>query len=134
MESWPAACRALWLAGFVCSTGAGCFSGEYNRRMQATMDQLNRLGNIAAVIYAQPSPVQDVKRTNTGISLRLPLVLEKAKALAPTDADAQPPFMQLPGLAYAYELQLADQPAYAYFAAVPTSEKDAAALEADIHG
>jgi hypothetical protein len=65
----------------------------------------------------------------------LPLVIDdKAKALAATDAEAQPPFMQLPGLAYAYELQVGQQPAYAYFAAVPAGEKDAAALAEEIQG
>jgi hypothetical protein len=103
--------------------------------MRATMDRLNQLGSIASVIYGQSSPVQDAARANTGISMRLPLVIDgKAKALAATDAEAQPPFLELPGLAYAYELQVGDQPAYAYFAAVPAGEKDAAALAEEIQG
>lgn len=127
------ACAGLGLAAFLCATCGGCFSGEYNRRMRATMEQLNQLGSIAAVIYGQASPVQDASRGSTGISMRLPLVIDAdAKALAPDDADAQPPFLQLPGLAYAYELTVGDQPAFAYFAAVPVGQQDAAALAEEL--
>lgn len=103
--------------------------------MRATMDRLNQQGAIASVIYDQSSSVQDASRTDTGIRLRLPRVIpSNAKAISAEDADAQPPMLELPGLAYAYRLQVGDQPAYAYFAAVPAGGQDAAALAEEIHG
>ena len=38
------------------------------------------------------------------------------------------PLMQLPGLAYSYEMQVGGQPAFAYFAAVASGEKTATAV------
>ena len=118
------------LASLLCS---GCFSGDYNRRMEETTKQLNQLGAIAAVIYADASPVQDAAGTATGITLRLPQVIgSSAKSLQGSDAAAQPPFLTIPGFSYAYELQVGEQPAYAYFAAVPTAEKPADTLAQEI--
>jgi hypothetical protein len=124
---WPG---LVCLASLVAS---GCFSGDYNRRMEETTKKLKQLGDIAAVIYADASPVQDAGGTATGITLRLPLVVGgSAKSLQGSDPAAQPPFMQLPGFSYGYEMQVGDQPAYAYFAAVPTAEKPADVLAQEI--
>ncbi|MHB0960920.1 MAG: hypothetical protein ACYC0X_33585 [Pirellulaceae bacterium] len=112
---------------------SGCFSGDYNRRMEETTKQLNQLGEIASIIYADPSPVQDAGGKPTGITLRLPLVIDSAaKTLQGSDPASQPPFMELPGFSYGYEMQIGGQPAYAYFAAVPIAEKSADALTQEI--
>jgi hypothetical protein len=96
------------------------------RRMDETSKQLSQLGDIADAIYAQTSSVQDAAGAATGIQLRMPLVIDSnAKSLPASDPAAQPPFMQIPGLAYAYEVQVGGQPAYAYFAAVPAGDKAA---------
>ena len=77
--------------------------------------------------------MQDAAGGATGIQLRLPVILDdKAKAMRPADPAAQPPFVQLPGLAYSYEIQVEGSPAYAYFAAVPSGEKTAEAVEQEV--
>jgi hypothetical protein len=117
----------------VCSLVAGgCFSGEYSRRMDVTMKRLGELGELAAVIYAQQSPIQDLAGNPTGISLRLPLFIGDARSFRADDADAQPSFLSLPGLAYGYEMDFGGQKAYAYFASVPVEEQDAEGLAQEL--
>jgi len=104
----------------------GCFSGDYNRRMDESIKQLGDLGAKANAIYATSSPVHAVGGTATGISFRLPqLVPGSVTTLTPTEAGAQPPFMQLPGLSYTYSFQVQELSAYTYFAAVAVAEKGA---------
>ena len=93
--------RALpWFGCLVSGALSGCFSGDYSHRMEETTKKLSQLGDIASVIYGQPSPVQDAAGTGTGIQLRLPLVIDgSAKPLLGSDPAAQPPFVQLPALA-----------------------------------
>jgi hypothetical protein len=124
---WP-----LWL-GLANVLLSGCFSGDYNSRMEETTKQLNELGAIATVIFADASPVQNAGGTATGITLRLPQVINgAAKPLQGSDPDAQPPFLEIPGFSYGYEMQVGGQPAYAYFAAVPAAEKGADVLAQEI--
>jgi hypothetical protein len=112
---------------------AGCFSGDYNRRMDDSIKQLGEMGAKANAIYPTSSPVQDAGATATGISLRLPqLIGGSVVALRASEAGAQPPFMQLPGLSYTYPLQIQEQPAYAYFAAVAVAEKGADVLAQEV--
>ena len=111
----------------------GCFSGDYNRRMDESIKQLGDLGAKANAIYPTSSPVQDAGGTATGISLRLPqLIGGSVTALRATEAGAQPPFMQLPGLSYTYPLQVQEQPAFTYFAAVAVAEKGADVVEQEV--
>ena len=117
----------------VCSlVVGGCFTGEYNRRMDVTVKRLGELGELAAVIYPQPSPVNDRSGKPTGISLRLPLFIGDARSFRADDADAQPPVLSLPGLAYGYEMEIGGQKAYAYFASVPVEEQDAEGLAQEL--
>lgn len=111
----------------------GCFSGDYNRRMDESTKQLGELGAKANAIYPTASPVQDAGGTATGISLKLPqLIGSSVTAIRASEAGAQPPFLQLPGLSYTYPLQVQEQPAYAYFAAVAVAEKGADVLEQEV--
>jgi hypothetical protein len=129
--SWRRASR-VW-PGIASLLLSGCFSGDYNSRMQETTKQLNELGAIAKVVFADASPVQDAKGSSTGIRLRLPLVIDgSAKPLQGSDPGAQPPFLSLPGFSYGYEMQVGGQLAYAYFAAVPTEEKAADVLAQEL--
>lgn len=47
-------------------------------------------------------------------------------------AESQPPFVQLPGFAYAYQIQIGGLPAYVYFAPVPKAGKSAADLQKEL--
>lgn len=121
--------RATVGLSIVATLLSGCFSGDYNRRMETTIQQLAELGALAAVIYPQTSPVQDGAGNATGISLRLPrLVGGAAAALTADQADAQPPLLSLPGLAYAYEIEQDGEKVYVYFAAVSVEEQAADVL------
>ena len=101
--------------------------------MDESVKQLNDLGAKANAIYPTTSPVQDAGGAATGISLRLPqLIGGSVVALRAAEAGAQPPFMQLPGLSYTYPLQVQEQPAYAYFAAVAVAEKSADVLAQEV--
>jgi hypothetical protein len=119
--------RALsWSLVLGCIGLSGCFSGDYARRMDETTKKLSQLGEIASVIYGEASPVNDAAGAATGIRLRLPLIIDgNAKSSTGSDPAAQPPFVQLPGLSYSYEMQVGGQPAFAYFAAVASGEKTA---------
>jgi hypothetical protein len=129
-EQWHA---LPWFVGLACVGLSGCFSGDYAHRMEETTKKLTQLGDIASVIYGEASPVQDAAGTPTGIQLRLPLIIDgNAKPLPGSDPAAQPPFVQLPGLAYDYEMQVGGQPAYAYFAAVAGGEKTAEAVAQEV--
>ena len=125
--------QLLWITGFGTLVLAGCGSGDYNRRMETTITKLNEAGDMAAAVYAQASEVLDTAGSPTGISLRLPVFIgSDAKALRAGDAGARPPFVNLPGYSYGYEVQVGGQPAYAYFAAVAASGKTAEAITQEI--
>ncbi|MHB8972406.1 MAG: hypothetical protein ACYC3X_21020 [Pirellulaceae bacterium] len=131
----PRALQSVWpgLICFASLVASGCFSGDYNRRMEETTKRLKQLGDIASVIFADASPVQDASGKATGITLRLPLVIgDSAKPLQGDDSTAQPPFLPLPGFSYGYEMKIGEQPAFAYFAAVPTADKPADKLAQEI--
>ena len=127
------ACPCRWPIFAAVLLLTGCFSGDYNRRMDESMKQLGDLGEKANAIYPTTSPVQDAGGTATGINLKLPQFISGSlTALRATEAGAQPPFMQLPGLSYTYAPQVQEQPAYAYFAAVAVAEKGADVLEQEV--
>ena len=124
-----------WAVALAACVGlSGCSSGEYARCMDETSKKLQKLGAIAAVIYLDPSPVNDAAGRATGIRLRLPLIIDgNAKSLTGNDPAAQPPFMQLPGLAYSYEMQVGGQTAFAYFASVAAdAEKTADVVSQEV--
>jgi len=113
-------------AGILCLALSGCFSGDYARRMDETTKQLDRMGEVASVLYGDATGVVDAASAATGIQFRLPQVIAPdAKPIHGSDPAAQPPFVELPGMAYTYEMQVGEQPAYAYFAAVPIADKPA---------
>ncbi len=125
----PVASRQLagWVLAVLLTLVSGCFTGEYDRRMKETMQQV-----ASQVLFTQASPIADATGKQTGASIHMPLFVDStAKALA-AGADSQPPFVQLPGFAYAYEIQIKQQPAYVYFAAVPTSKQSAADLQKQV--
>ncbi len=90
-------------------------------------------GEKAEAVFAQSSVVYTATGETTGISLRFPVFVDdKAKSLKSGDTNAQPPFADIPGYAYAYEVSFGDDPAYVYFAAVKVDEKAVDALEQEV--
>jgi hypothetical protein len=129
--------RARWyltgLLGLACAALTGCFSGDYNHRMDESIKKLGEMGTKANAIYATPSPINDAGGTATGITFRLPqFIPNEPTVLRAADAGSQPPFVQLPGLSYTYSLQVQEQPALVYFAAVPVAEKGADVLAQEL--
>jgi hypothetical protein len=114
---------AVPFASLVILVVAGCFTGEYNRRMTATLQQLQVQSEKAGAVFPSPSAMLDASGAQTGIRLRLPIFVDAtAKPMQAGDPNAQPPFCQLPGFAYSYEMPLAT-PAYFYVAAVSGASK-----------
>jgi len=101
--------------------------------MDQSIEQIRSHVDVTTIIYNDPSPIADAAGKRTGVQLRLPLAVgTDAKALQPSSADAQPPFVALPGLAYGYKIKVGGQPAYCYFASVPTNTKTAADLSKEL--
>ncbi len=118
---------------FCCLSLAGCLTGAYQARMDETLAQLRADTERAAAVHATFWTVKDSTDTATGITLRLPVFVgNSAKPLARSDAGAQPPFCQIPGLAYAYELPFDGVPAFVYFAAVRADIKDVETLSSEV--
>ncbi|MFO7902828.1 MAG: hypothetical protein ACQESR_19820 [Planctomycetota bacterium] len=106
---------------------SGCFSGEYTRRMKETMEHVEEKTRRAQAVFGQASEVVDASGTSTGISLRMPVFVDdNAKSLVAGEPNAQPPFVDLPGFAYAYEIPLDETPAYVYLAAVEAADVETA--------
>ena len=123
----------LLLVSTVCVACGGCFGGEYHRRMEQTLKSLKKQGEKADAVFAQSSVVYTATGETTSISLRFPVFVDdKAKSLKSGDTNAQPPFADIPGYAYAYEVSFGDDPAYVYFAAVKVDEKAVDALEQEV--
>lgn len=119
----------------VCLAVSGCFSGEYTRRMEETINDLQRDTEKARAVFGQPSKIVDAAGTATGVSLRMPVFVDDtAKPLVADAPHAQPPFVELPGFAYAYEVPMDGPPAYVYFAAVKPDEKSAEELAQQVQG
>lgn len=115
------------LLGLVAVAMSGCFSGEYTRRMKETMENLERETQRGQAVFGQASEVVDAAGTSTGISLRLPVFVDDtAKPLEAGAPHAQPPFVDLPGFAYSYEIPFDETPAYVYMAAVKAGDVESA--------
>ncbi len=113
-----------WLGVLVCLSVSGCFSSEYGRRMEQTIGKLATQGERVSAVFADPSGLFDAGGAETGISLRMPVFVDaKAKSLTAGTANAQPPFFNLPGFAYSYEIPFDGEPAYLYVAAVKAEGK-----------
>lgn len=124
---WSRHCR-LW-AGLTCCIVAGCFTGEYTSRLEDSINRLNTRGEKAAAVFGAATPLTTADGTGTGIQLQYPVFVDsQAKPLQVGSENAQPPFAEIPGLAYAYEVPFEGEPAYAYFAAVPVADKSAEEL------
>ncbi len=125
--------RTHWLVVLACLLVSGCFTGEYGRRMDQTISKLAAQGERTAAVFAEPSGLFDAAGIDTGISLRMPVFVDaKAKSLIAGTANAQPPFFDLPGFAYSYEIPFDGQPAYVYVAAVKVDAKPADALAQEV--
>lgn len=120
-------------AGIGCLVLSGCFSGEYNARMKESISKLETAGGFSSVLYDAASPINDAAGSATGVTLRLPQSIgSSAKTLQSGAEGAQPPFVNLPGFSYAYQIDVGGQPAYAYFAAVAAGEKTADVLAQEV--
>jgi hypothetical protein len=119
---------------------SGCGTGEYNTRLAATLRGAGQKAQFDKFLYPEGGEVQvnDAGGQASGVKLRIPNTLDaNSKTLANTEPRAQPPFVKLPGLGYAYERQLDDPggkfaPVYLYLCAVPKADQKADALLADI--
>jgi hypothetical protein len=120
--------RHLWTLGLVSlAASVGCdLSGQYEKRFAEALQSAGTRARFDKQLFDAATSVKDAKQTATGVQVRLPKFIDKdSKSLPATDARAQPPFLALPGLDFAYERQLDDGnnqnflPTYVYFAAVP---------------
>lgn len=81
-----------WLVAMV-----GCGTGTYNQKMSESLTQLEASSALTRMLHSTPTSLP-----NTGLQIQLPtLVTENAKSLAV--ARAKVPFVDLPGLAFAYQ-------------------------------
>ena len=127
---WP----AVWI---VASALAGCdLTGQYEAKFAEAIQRAQLRAAFDQRLFAADTELLDAARQAVGVKLRLPTYFDKdSKPLPPADPRAQPPFVQLPHLSYAYERQLDDNegkflPVYMYVAAVPKAEMKADALQA----
>lgn len=128
-----------WLiaSGVVALALAGCdLGGTYEQRFQASLTSVGEEAALNNLLHADPTEVP-----GSGITLRLPATFDSgAKSLPATEAGAQPPFANLPGLNYAMERLLGNDPqnptsyaaAYIYLAAVPKAEKKSEDVQAEV--
>ncbi|MDX1946091.1 MAG: hypothetical protein SFU86_11900 [Pirellulaceae bacterium] len=113
---------------------AGCGTGEYNRRFQVALTESGRAAVFDTNLDPSYRDVTDTAAAPTGVQLRLPTKFDQhAKALPPTEARAQPPFLKIPGFSYALERRWDDDagqfaPLYCYIAAAPKGEDQPDAL------
>ena len=125
----------LWVgfACLACLSMSGCFTGEYERRMQETIKELETGSKKAGAVFATASGIVDAAGTSTGISLRLPVFVDaNAKSLVAGQPNAQPPFFDMPGFAYSYEIPFESESAYVHVAAVKAGEKPADQLAQEV--
>jgi hypothetical protein len=116
---------------------AGCdLGGTYEQRFQASLTSVGQEAALNNLLHADPTEVP-----GSGITLRLPATFDSgAKSLPATDPAAQPPFANLPGLNYAMERLLGNDPqnpttyaaAYIYLAAVPKAEKKSEDVQTEV--
>jgi len=132
--------RRLSILGLLLAALAGCdLSGQYEKRFQEALQSSSARAKFDLQLFEAGLPINDAKQTPTGVQVRIPKFFDQAntKSLPPTDARAQPPFLALPGLIYAYERQLDDGtnknflPTYIYFAAVPKVDDKKVEQKAD---
>ena len=123
---------------------AGCGTGEYNRRFQVSLTESGRKAEFDTLLHPGPTPVTDGGGQPAGVQLRLPKVLDgSSQSLPSTTGRAQPPFLKIPGFAYAMERLLDDgtktpegadvfAPVYCYLAAVPKADQKPEVVSADV--
>ncbi len=116
---------------------AGCdLTGQYEARFQQSLQTANLRATFDQLLFPTEIDLTDANRQSVGVKIRLPTYFDaSSKPLPPTEARAQPPFVKLPNLSFAYERALNDSaekflPVYLYIAAVPKAEMKADALQA----
>lgn len=134
-------CLAGTLVGIL-FTVSGCGTGEYDRRMRASIQEVGSKAKFQNLLY--PNPISIVP----GASFRLPALFDNtAKSWAegnPTETGLavhpdrlQPPFIKLPGFRYCYEVfpksgGQEDNVMYCYVAASNTTSQGQEDLIASI--
>lgn len=115
----------------------GCdLTGKYNAKFQDSLQKAGLRATFDTKLFPTETDVTDAARQSVGVRLRLPSYFDaSSKPLPPAEPRAQPPFVALPHLSFAYERSLDDNagkalPAYLYIAAVPKAEQKADALQA----
>jgi hypothetical protein len=131
---------AVSLAGLL-SAAAGCdITGEYERRFAETLQKSGQRAALDQHLDPGEFDVKDAAGQAVGVRLRIPKAIDaNKKELPPTDPLAQPPFVKIPGLGYAFDRPLdidAEQKqfasTYVYFAAVPKADQKADQVQAPI--
>jgi hypothetical protein len=128
--------RAAVLLFIIALLCAGCdLTGQYEARFQQSLQTANVRATFDQLLFPTEIDITDANRQNVGVRMRLPSYFDaNSKPLPPTEARAQPPFVKLPNLSFAYERALNDSaekflPVYLYIAAVPKAEMKADALQ-----
>ena len=131
--------RLVASALLLASISAGCGTGEYNRRMDASLERLQTTGKFTAFLHTSPTEVDG------GLfSYRLPKIFDASSKswaegnkgeveLPVIKARIQPPFVDLPGFRFCYEVFPKNNTGehevmYHYFAATKSTEKSAAEI------
>lgn len=121
-------CRRWWVAWCLVALAAGCGTGEYDRRFQVALTESGRSAAFDMHLDPNYRDITDSAAAPIGLQLRLPTKFDQhAKALAPAEARAQPPFLKIPGFSYSLERRWDDDagqfaPIYCYLAAAPKGE------------
>jgi hypothetical protein len=121
-------------AALVLLVATGCGTGEYDARLQTT---INNVGRRAAIESFLTQGTTDVS-PDSGVRFRLPAIFDgSSKSLAPGEARATIGGVALPGLVRASERAIDDpggkySVGYVYFAAVPKEGKPQDALQNEL--
>jgi hypothetical protein len=114
--------------------------GTYSKRYEQALVNVGKKAETAAMLHGQPTAVPDAAGGQSGVQLKLPSILDgNSKSLPNTEVRAQPPFVKLPGLNFAYERMVDDpadaskfNPAYCYLGAVSKAEQPADVVQAEV--
>jgi hypothetical protein len=121
-----------------CLLATGCdLSGEYEKRAQKAIQDAGARAVFDQYVHASPTPANDAGQQPTGVTIRLPKVIDAESKTLTAEPRAQPPFVALPGFSYAMERLLDDAsgafaPVYVYFAAAPKADHKLDALQATV--
>ncbi len=112
---------------------AGCGTGEYGKRFQARLSELQRQAPFTRHLYGGDTPLTDQSDVQLGLFIRLPKFFDREPLRTNSQNElggridenrTQPPFLRFPGYSMTYEKFMQDKqsrglPLHCYIAAVP---------------